>query len=391
MQLIIILISFLVFVLYACLILYYRAAWISIPGFQYPASGLRHPVSISIIIPARNEEQNLPALLKGITEQSYNKNLFEVIVVDDHSTDHTAEIVKRFYPGNIKLINLKDHVPAAGINSYKKKAIEVAIGESKGELIVTTDADCTVSKNWLQTIAAFYEQDDPAFIVMPVSYSCRNNFLEIFQALDFMTLQGITAASAYKKIHSMCNGANLAYTRKAFDAVEGFRNINNIASGDDMLLMHKIYKQYPAGVKYLQSKDVIVETEPMHSWRDFINQRKRWASKADKYDDRRIFWVLLLVYFFNVMMLAMPVIAAFKNIQYSIFNTHCSLIGSWILLMILKTLVELFFLYPVALFFSKEKLLWWFPVAQPFHILYTIIAGWLGKFGSYHWKERKVK
>ena len=209
MQLFIILISLLLFVLYASLIIYYRAAWKSIPNFQNPVSSIRHPVSITVIIPARNEEHNLPALLKGLIEQSYDKKKFEVIIVDDHSTDNTAEVIKQFAAANVKLISLKDHVPSSGINSYKKKAIEVAIAESKGELIITTDADCVVPTNWLQNIAAFYEQYEPAFIVMPVSYACRNNFLEIFQALDFMVLQGITGAAVHKNAHSMCNGANL--------------------------------------------------------------------------------------------------------------------------------------------------------------------------------------
>ena len=392
MQLFIILISLTLFIPYAALIIYYRLSWNAIPGFTPDqATSVKHQTFISVIIPARNEEKDLPALLKALSGQSYDKSLFEVIVVDDHSTDHTAAIVKQFNWPNIKLIRLADHVDAPGINSYKKKAIETAIAQSNGELIVTTDADCVVPPGWLETIAAFYKKNDPALIVMPVSYSCRNNSLEIFQALDFMVLQGITGASVHKNIHSMCNGANLAYSKKAFEEVEGFKGINNIASGDDMLLMHKIYKRYPAGIKYLRSNAVIVHTAPMHSWKDFLNQRIRWASKADKYDDKRIFVVLALVYFFNAWLLVLPLIAVFKNFQCSIFNMQFSILELWLVLLLLKTITELFFLYPVATFFKKEKLLWWFPAAQPFHILYTIIAGWLGKFGSYQWKGRKVK
>ncbi len=218
---------------------------------------------------------------------------------------------------------------------------------------------------------------------MPVSYREKNNLLEIFQSLDFMTLQGITGASVYKRFHSMCNGANLAYTKKAFEAVEGFKGISHLASGDDMLLMHKIYQRHPQGIGYLKSNQVIVQTAPMHTWKDFLNQRIRWASKADKYDDQRIFGVLLLVYFFNAWLLILPLIALF-NLQYSILNT-------WLLILAAKTIAELIFLVPVATFFGKQKLLYYFPFMQPFHIVYTVIAGWLGKFGSYNWKDRKVK
>lgn len=388
MQLIILCISLVLFVLYAALILYYAISWKSIPGFS--SQLLTFNTQLTIIIPARNEESNIAACLDSICNQSYPKHLYEVIVVDDHSTDNTAIIIKRYADKNVKLISLKDELKGNKMNSYKKKAIEIAIGQSTGELIITTDADCIVKENWLQTIAAFYKQNDAAFIAMPVAYDCNNSFIEIFQALDFMTLQGITGASVYKKIHSMCNGANLAYTKKAFEHVNGFKGIDNIASGDDMLLMHKIYKQYPGKVFFLKSKEVIVHTAPMKTIKDFFNQRIRWASKADKYDDKRIFTVLLLVYLFNVVMLVLPVIVLFKNVQCSILNTQFSILEWWFLLLAGKTIIELIFLYPVASFFNNRSLLWLFPFAQPFHIVYTIIAGWLGKFGSYHWKERKV-
>lgn len=389
MQLFILVFIVLLFVPYIILLMYYRLGWKSIPMAE-PAD-VTHPVSMSVVIAARNEEVNLPILLESLKKQTYSKDFFEVIVVDDHSTDTTASIVERYASGNIRLIRLQDHALPAGTNSYKKKAIETAIAAATGELIVTTDADCVVPASWLQTIASFYEKFHPSFIVMPVCYHNRNNFLEIFQSLDFMTLQGITGAAVSRGLHSMCNGANLAYTKNAFIRSGGFEGIDAIASGDDMLLMHKIYKQDPAGIRYLKSADVIVQTGAMHSWKEFINQRIRWASKADNYDDKRIFWVLLCVYLVNVMLLVLPVAATIKNSTIHIAGFHGTLFETWLLLLLLKTLVELYFLLPVARFFKKVSLLTWFPFSQPVHIVYTIVAGWLGKFGNYEWKERKVK
>jgi cellulose synthase/poly-beta-1,6-N-acetylglucosamine synthase-like glycosyltransferase len=340
--------------------------------------------------------------LDAIINQSYPKNLFEVLVVDDHSTDDTAAIILSYRAQTVQLISLKDFADATEINSYKKKAIEIAIQQSSGELIVTTDADCVVPKNWLQTIGAFYQKNNASFIAMPVCFlpslageGLGVRFIKIFQSLDFMSLQGITGASVHKQVHSMCNGANLAYTRKAFDAVNGFKGIDSIASGDDMLLMHKIYKQDPKKVFFLKSKEVIVQTQPMPTLKSFFNQRIRWASKADKYDDKRIFGVLLMVYLFNVILLALPVIALFSNKVfvckiYSITIT-ASVFEWWLLLLAGKTIIELLFVFPVARFFKQATLLWFFPLMQPFHILYTVIAGWLGKFGSYNWKDRNVK
>ena len=392
MQLIILSISLVLFIFYAALILYYAISWKSIPTNEKQETAKeKQETFLSIIIPARNEEQNIKACLDSICNQSYPKELYEVLVIDDYSTDATAAIVKSYSEKNVQLISLQQITRGATLNSYKKKAIEIAIAQSTGEIIVTTDADCIVPANWLQTIASFYKQNDAVFIAMPVSYNCQNNFLEIFQSLDFMTLQGITGASVYKRIHSMCNGANLAYTKKAFYAAGGFTGIDDIASGDDMLLMHKIYQQQAAKVFFLKSKEVIVQTQPMKTLKDFFNQRIRWASKADKYDDKRIFGVLLLVYLLNAALLILPIVCLFQNVQYSMFNIQFSLFAFWVMLLLGKTIIELIFLFPVAHFFSKQNLLFYFPLAQPLHILYTVIAGWLGKFGTYRWKGRSVK
>ena len=390
MQQVLLIILLVIFGLYFLLIIYYWQSWKSISDFRLAISDFKPSTKITVIIAARNEEENIADCLDSICNQSYPKHLFEVLVVDDHSTDNTAAVIKSYTDKNVKLISLKDFI-SNDLNSYKKKAIEIAIRQSTGELIVTTDADCFAKENWLQAIAGFYEQYQPEFIAAPVVIDCSNKFIEFFQGLDFMVLQGITGASVHKKIHSMCNGANLAYTKKAFTEVGGFAGIDTIASGDDMLLMHKIYKLYPDKVMFLKSKEAIVYTAPVNSVSEFFNQRIRWASKADKYDDKRIFAVLLLVYLVNVMLLVLPVIAVFDNVQYSMFNVQCSIIGVWLLLLLLKTITELVFLYPVAKFFGKQSMLWMFPLMQPFHIIYTVIAGWLGKFGSYSWKERKVK
>ncbi|MFZ1528926.1 MAG: glycosyltransferase [Ferruginibacter sp.] len=365
--------------IYALLLLYYQQAWIKAPVFEPPP--LSYFPFLTVIIPARNEAVNLPALLSSLMQQTYPKEFFEIIVVDDHSEDDTAAIAGSFT--GVKVIPLKQAVGSLPINSYKKKALATGIRKSNGELIITTDADCVAKPNWLQTIAAFYKSTGADFIVMPVSIQYSNRFIEIFQALDFMTLQGITGASVYKKFHSMCNGANLAYSKTAFNAVNGFEGIDSIASGDDMLLMHKIFKRNPKTVHYLKSQDVIMQTAPVKTTRQFLNQRIRWASKAGKYDDKRIFMVLLMVYLLNVLLLVIPAWAFVLGKWPVLFN--------WALLLILKTVVEIIFLLPVALFFKEISLMKWFPLAQPFHIVYTVLAGFLGKFGRYEWKQRLVR
>lgn len=361
------------FVCYSFLIVYYWQSWRSIPDFIAPADSPQ--IKISVIIPARNEEENIGNLLKALVEQTYPKEFFEIIVVDDHSDDNTADVVLTF--SNVKLIRLTDD----NINSYKKKAIETGIAAATGDLIVTTDADCIPAKEWLKTIVSFKEKTSAVFIAAPVAFKNDPSLLQVFQALDFLTLQGITSASVFKNIHSMCNGANLAYEKKIFYEVNGFAGVDDIASGDDMLLMHKIWKKYPEQVHFIKSKEVIVTTKPMKTWKEFFNQRIRWASKATRYNDKRIFFVLLLVYLFNLSFLMLLV-------------AGCWLPEYWIwlgVLWIAKTIIEFPFVYSVSVFFNMQKLMIYFFFFQPLHILYTIISGLLGQFGKYEWKGRKVK
>jgi len=405
MQQAVLIICLLLIISYTAIIIYYAIAWLSLPNWQLattqpiPKGLAESPITaqLSIIIPARNEEDNIGACIQSILNQSYSKNLYEIIVVNDHSTDATASIVKTFNEPNIKCVDLINFI-GNETNSFKKKGIEVGVAQANGELIITTDADCVAPPNWLQTIAAFYEEKKPDLIVMPVSIfptpsgvGLGVRFIEIFQALDFMTLQGITGSAVHKKIHSMCNGANLAYTKKAFNTVNGFAGINNIASGDDMMLMHKIYSENKKGIVYLKSAAVIVQTKPVKTITEFINQRIRWASKADKYEDKRMLPVLIVVYFFNMLLLILPIVAILSNFKFLIFNFQFSTLQFWFWVLLLKMVIEIIFLIPVAKFFNKLPLLFLFPLMQPFHIIYTVIAGWLGKFGRYSWKGRQVK
>ena len=366
---------------YALLILYYRIQWGRIPEYRPADKELQHPVSITLIIPARNEEERITRCLQSIRSQHYPAAHLQVIVVDDHSNDRTAELVREFEGLPVELIHLADHPVSGQEFAYKKRAISLAINKARGELIVTTDADCTAASGWLHMLSAFYRETGALCMVMPVRYPDGGGLLHRFQLLDFLALQGITGAAVHSATHSMCNGANLAYTKAVFESVGGFSGIDHIASGDDMLLLHKIYQQFPGRVAYVKSPDVIVTTQPPATLREFFRQRIRWASKASHFQDRRIFLVLLLVYVLNVWILALMVAALFS----AEYRLHA------LLLVVVKTSVELLFLWRVADFFSCRAPLFWFPFAQPFHVLYTVISGWLGKFGRYSWKGRTVR
>jgi cellulose synthase/poly-beta-1,6-N-acetylglucosamine synthase-like glycosyltransferase len=179
----------------------------------------------------------------------------------------------------------------------------------------------------------------------------------------------------------MSNGANLAFSKEAFEQVGGYSGIDHMASGDDYLLMMKIAAAYPDGILYLKSEDAIVTTAPQPTWRDFISQRVRWASKSGKYSDARLTAILVLVYLFNLWF----VVLLLAGIAYP----FCLVIAGAIL--VVKTAAELFFLLPVARFFRRRSWIWLFALLQPLHIAYIVVAGFLGFAGSYQWKGRRVK
>ena len=368
----------LLFFVYAFLIAYYRKGWQQLPEYILLKNGI-YTNSVAIIIPARNESANIAACLQSLLAQTYPAQLLQIRVIDDFSTDDTAAIIQSFSQQYLQIQLVVPPQQAAG-QAYKKRAIEAGIKASTAPLIVCTDADCTFHPQWIETLVAYQQETAAQFIAAPVSFITQNTTLSIFQTLDFMTLQGITGASVFRRFHTMCNGANLLYTRQAFTDVNGFNGIDHIPTGDDMLLMYKIYQQHPQQVFYLKNKNAIVSTPAAESWKGFFNQRIRWASKAVHYDDKRIFWTLLLVYLFNVSFVVLCA-AAFFNVKYLL---------ALLLFLFAKTIVEMWFVLPVARFFNKQTRLWQFPLLQPLHIGYTIIAGWLGRFGSYQWKGRTI-
>lgn len=367
------LVFLLLLVAYSVLIDYYRRWW---NGIKMIDPGDVRDVKISVVVAVRNEEKNIERLISLLLLQQYPKDFYEIIMVDDHSTDNTLKLLQALVQDNrITVIQLPE-----GIAS-KKNAIDRGVRAAQGELIITTDADCEMNEHWLQSFASFYRQTSAQFIAAPVNMHPGTSMRGVFQTLDFLGMQGITGAAVSHRFHTMCNGANLAYTKRSFLEVNGFEGIDNIPSGDDMLLMHKIFVAHPEHVLYMKNPAAIVTTHPEPSWNDFLNQRVRWASKAVHFKDRKVFYALLLTYVVNLFYLILSVAVVF-DLRWWPFL---------LLLLFAKVLIEFPFINAVSIFFRQQTLMKFFPFLQPFHIIYIVIAGWLGRFGSYKWKARTIK
>src|SRR5690606_26151722 len=213
---------------------------------------------------------------------------FEVILVDDDSNDNSVEVIKKVLDTSrlhrdtrtdISIINNERET-----NAPKKDAITTAIHSAKHEWIVTTDADCLLPESWLNSLDDFIQQTTTKCIVGPVKYHDTNGFLNHFQSLDLLSLQGATIGGFGINKPFLCNGANFAYKKSVFNALKGFEGNINIASGDDIFLLEKVAKTYPKSVHYLKCEGTIVSTKPQKTWADLFSQRMRWAAKTSAYN-----------------------------------------------------------------------------------------------------------
>ncbi|MBK7442157.1 MAG: glycosyltransferase [Bacteroidetes bacterium] len=364
---------------YVLLILYFLLGWLRlkeyVPGNAIPVT------RVTVVVPVRNEEKNILNLLGNLRDQQYNKDLFEVIVVDDHSTDNTLKLINGFSMSNLRVIALKDDPALADASRTNKKiGIEKAVHAANGTLIMTTDADCHPGSNWIKTTVAYYEAHNPVMIAGMVSYFHDTSFLGKFQTLDFLSLVGIAAASIQNGFYNLCNGANLAYTKSAFIEVDGFRQIDHIPSGDDMMLMHKMAKKFGDKIAYLKNKDSIVYTSTEKDFVTFWNQRVRWTSKSTHYEDKRITGILAFVYLVNLLIVL--------NLAIGIFYPPMLKLAMWMFLA--KLCIDTLFTYAVTKFFRRENLLWLFLPMQAVHVLYIILIAPAGVFGKYNWKGRRI-
>lgn len=362
--------------IYVIIVLFIRKGWLKLRIFNHKRSN--PTTKVSVLIAARNEEKNIALTIDDVLAQSYPEELFELIVVDDHSTDRTSEIIQSYSNRGVRLIQLNEKEK---LNSYKKKAIAEAIAQSNGDLIVTTDADCRMGKDWLISIVSYFEINHPKMISSPVSYHEEQSFFERLQTLEFLYLIGLGASSIGNKIPSTCNGANLAYRKDVFYELGGFRGIDDLASGDDELLLHKVVEEYPNGVGFCMAYDAIVFTTAKPNLREFIRQRKRWASKSTRYKNKSIVVLGIVIWLFNLMMLVSGISMFWEPSLWQVFFYS----------LLLKVLGELSFLIPVTRFIRRPQLLQMLPILTITHIIYMVYIGLLGNTGKYVWKDRVVK
>ena len=338
-----------------------------------------HDEYISIIIPFRNESANILECLKSITAIDYPDDRFEVIYVNNSSDDNSLELLNNACKlENVSVIS----VPANfSENAHKKRAIRFGIENSKGSIIFTTDADCVHQPAWLKTMMNCFDENT-GFVSGPVEFCEEQSFWADIQKTEFAGLVLTGAGLIGSNSPIICNAANIAYRKSAYDAVNGFKDNMNLSSGDDEFLMQKIWKDTSYKVKFCLSKEAIVKTEVNKTVEQFYSQRKRWASKGLFYADKFLVIKLILIFLYYLSLLVIPLLAVFISVKY-------------LLILLLSIVVKICFEYRILslgakLLFSKDILrnfIW----AELLQVPYIVIAGLSGIFGNFTWKERKVK
>ncbi|MNK40543.1 Beta-monoglucosyldiacylglycerol synthase [compost metagenome] len=362
-----------IFGLFAILTVYSVSISLLIYGFlkikKYQKQDLEPKTSFTIVVPFRNEKENLPVLLESFSKLNYPMNLFEVILVDDNSKEKFQVLNSKF------LVSIIDNIRIS--NSPKKDAITTAIQHVKTDWVITTDADCIVPENWLLTFDNYIQQNKVSMLAGAVTYQCENSFLDHFQQLDLTSLQGATIGSFGLNKGFMCNGANFAYTKSLFQGLNGFEGNDKIASGDDVFLLQKAIEKIPDEVRYLKAQDAIVVTKPTENWKALFHQRVRWAAKTSSYRSTFGKFLGLIVFLGNLSfvigfflllfgVLSYPILVLFAFFKFIVDFGLLSVTNQFLTKIRIKSLLLSSLLYP---FFSS---------AVAFYSL----------FGSYEWKDR---
>lgn len=330
-------------------------------------------LSVAVVVSARNEAQVIENCLFSVMNVSFPHDKLEIVVVDDFSTDDTAALVSDLFATvkhsqSVKrLIRLSEYLPPErSMFPNKKKALELAVAASSADIIVTTDADCVVPPDWLNVVVSqFVRNKELQILASPVLCSRGNSLVERYQALDFIGLMGITAAGYESGWHQMGNGANLAYRKSAFEAVNGYEGNDHIPSGDDMFLLRKMNERWPGAARFLPACDAVVITLPQPDWGSFIRQRIRWGGKNSAIPGVAIKLVLLAVLLFCMSIFVSLIAVLTGFLPWTVFLTQVAA----------KFLFDYLFLSNVAAFFGRREPLRWFPVMSLIHTAYISVAG----------------
>jgi cellulose synthase/poly-beta-1,6-N-acetylglucosamine synthase-like glycosyltransferase len=324
---------------------------------------------VSVIVPARNEEKNIEPCLRHLIDQSYPESRYEIIIVNDHSDDRTCEIIAGFASSRIVLL----HSDAREGVSPKKAALHTGIMASRGEIILTTDADCSVPHRWIETLVNRFDAET-AVVASWLVVKATKTLISKVEALDSFGYVLVGAATFGLGKPFLANGANLAYRKKVYLEVNGFDDIGQFGSGDDDLLLQKISRQTSWKCVFVDSIDACVTTGSNASWRGFWQQRLRWASKVAAYPRIIVLGEICIYLFYALLFFSMLAALFFAPVLF--------------IAPAIKFGVDFLFLKKSAKRLGIRTNLAHFLLAEIIQMLYILAVGVAANWGRYRWKGR---
>jgi len=328
---------------------------------------------VSVVIAVRNEEVSIGPLLDSLLLQDFPHSNFEVVFIDDHSKDLTEQIISSWIKDNPHLTCNLIHSSGNG----KKQALTEGIRKAKGEIILTTDADCVLPVNWISGMVMSFKPDTTLVIGL-VKIRQRKSLFSKLQALEFSSLMGSGMAMYALGFPVMCNGASLAFRKKSFEAVNGYEGNLHIPSGDDEFLMRKLGKRFPGSIKSIEWPSIVVATQPQSSLKSFIYQRLRWAGKWRANDSLSAKALALFILIFQITtIIAMGIFFSGENVFVA---------G---LLLAVKVFLEGYFLFMVSRTLGQGFYIPSFILLQFVYPCYVIVIGILSQLLDYEWKGRR--
>ncbi len=333
---------------------------------------------VSVVIAARNEEKNIKPLIKSLLKQSYPKNKFEVIIINDRSTDNTLKILNQSKTFLSQLLVLNVKTTPIGW-APKKWALKFGIDQSNGEIILQTDADCIVPQKWIEKIVTQFSDKSVGFVAAPSPMGSSNSLIDKLFFLDSMAQDAISASGFLNNIALTCSGRNISFRKAIYNHVDGYVGTESIPSGDDDLLMHKIYNLHKYKMIFLLSKDVVVLSDAPKTFKQFLLQRMRFASKGLLYykiDTNTIFRLILpLILITNI---------------FCFYFLICFLNNPTIYLLILfiiKNLADLYITYNYHYSIDQPFSFLSFSFLSIIHPIYIITFGIIGSLINVRWKN----
>lgn len=327
---------------------------------------------VSVVVAVRNEEVSVGPLLSSLLFQDFPHHSFEVIFVDDQSTDNTGHIISEWIKENPQM--LCNYIHSAG--NGKKQALTDGILNAKGEIILTTDADCVLPKDWISRMVMSFNADTTMVIGLVKVQQGRSLFSKL-QALEFSSVIGSGVSLLELGFPVMCNGASLAFRKKSFEEVKGYKENFHIASGDDEFLMRKLVKRFPGSIQCIHWPSVVVVTKPQPSLKSFIHQRLRWAGKWKANESIRTKVLALFILIFQIASI----------MSFGLIITGESLVGVGALLLG-KFLLEGYFLFKVSRTLNQSFSISTFLILQLVYPFYVLIIGIISQLVDYEWKGR---